>query len=129
MPTYAYRCPSCDTSFDRKLPIAQYKDVQYCPTCNAEAIKMITPTNFNLPGDDFPGKNNRIRNQMRAKNDVLDKRQEERRFYQPTPSLVPNFNGQETSSWKEAGHLAKKEGYDPKPFEAKEASLKSLSGK
>jgi len=118
MPTYAYRCPECGHEFDKILRISQYKDPQTCPECgHSPAKKLITPFNFNLPGDDFPGKNNRIKNQMRKKNERLDKKQNERKFYEKPMTLAPNVDGERTNSWSDAAKLAKDKGKDTSGYE------------
>lgn len=129
MPTYAYRCPECGHEFDKVLRISQYKDPQTCPECGHNpAKKLITPVNFNLPGDDFTGKNIRIRNQMRKKNERLDRKQEERKRDAPGVRLAPNVGGERTESWSEAAKLAASQGKNTAGYEKmarKEKTLKS----
>ena len=51
MPTYVYRCPE-NHQFERILPLSRFDEVQYCPTCHAEASRVIVaPT---ILGD-YPG--------------------------------------------------------------------------
>ena len=118
MPTYSYRCTKCEVEFEKMLRIANYKDPQDCPECGTgPAKKLITVVNFNLPGDDFPGKNNRIAGQMRRKNNRLDKKQDERKFYEKKMTLAPNVEGEQTDSWGDAAKLAKEKGKSTAGYE------------
>lgn len=118
MPIYAYRCEACENDFDRMLPISRYDEPQSCETCGAVAKKMVTAVNFNLPGDGWPSKNERIAKQMRDKNKTLTSKQNVRQREQPHVKLVPNVGGERVESWGEAKKLAESQGkvsstYDP----------------
>ena len=118
MPTYSYRCNKCNTEFDRVLRIANYKDPQDCPECGeGQAQKLVVPVNFNLPGDGFPGKNNRIAGQMVRKNRRIDLKQNEKKFYESPLTLVPNVEGERTDSWVDAAKLARDKGKDSSGYE------------
>jgi putative FmdB family regulatory protein len=115
MPVYAYRCPSCEHEFDLILPLSRYDEPQSCPECSTAAKKRITAPMFNLVGDDWPGKANRVNNQMAEKNKRVSARQ---RVNHGTPAtLVPNVDGERTSSWSDAAKLAKDKGKDTSGYE------------
>lgn len=110
MPTYLYHCSPCDEEFDKILSISKYDEPQNCPNCGeGPARKMVTRPNFILKGDDWAGKNIRINNQMRKKNERLSSRQADRKKERGI-SLVPNVEGERTESWSDAAKLAKSKG-------------------
>ena len=118
MPTYAYHCVPCDCEFEEILPISRYDEPQNCPECGLVARKLITPFNFNLVGDGWVGKNERIRKQMASRSVRASSKMDELKRDQPSVSLAPNVNGERVESWSEAKKLAESQGkvgstYDP----------------
>lgn len=127
VPIYAYRCEACEIDFDRMLPISKYDEPQACETCGEVAKKLVSAVHFNLSGDDWPSKNERIKKQMAAKNKTLTVKQNERQREQPHVKLVPNVGGERVESWGEAKKLAESQGKDTStydPLVKKEAALK-----
>lgn len=127
VPIYAYRCETCEDDFDRMLPLSRFDEPQICETCGVTARKVITSINFNLSGDDWPSKNERIKKQMVSKNRGLTTKQNERLRDQPHVTLVPNVNGERVDSWSEAQKLAASQGKEASTYEPmvkKEAALK-----
>jgi hypothetical protein len=61
---------------------------------------------FILSGDDWAGKNIRIKNQMDKKNQRLDSKRNDH----PTITLAPNVGGERVDSWSEASKLAASQG-------------------
>ena len=124
MPTYLYHCDSCEKDFEKILPIARYDELQNCPDCGeGPARKMITRPNFILKGDDWTGKNIRINNQMRKKNESLNSRQSNRQK-ESKISLVPNVEGERTESWSDAAKLAKSKGKSTSGYDSRAATEK-----
>ena len=122
MPTYAYRCESCDEEFDKSLPVSRYQDPQECPNCGkSPAKKIITGgSGFILKGDGWAGKNFRVKNQMREKNRRLDAKQNDRRNQaDASVRLAPNVGGERVESWSEASKLAKSKGKDTSGYDAR----------
>jgi putative FmdB family regulatory protein len=120
MPIYAFKCPECEAKFDRMLKLADYDSPQKCPECeHGPCPRLVTKVNFNLPGDGWVSKNGRIRNQMTAKNARLNRLGDERKRDAPMVHLVPNVNGEETGTWKEAQKLAASKGKNPLSYTAK----------
>jgi len=74
------------------------------------ANKVITPIGFVLKGDGWAGKNIRIKNQMRDKNQRLKGKEREYKGDGMIPTLAPNVEGERVSSWSEASKLAKSKG-------------------
>jgi putative FmdB family regulatory protein len=120
MPTYAYRCGSCNLDFDKILPMSRFRDPQKCPDCGAgPAKKRITAgSGFILRGDGWAGKNNRVRGQMRKKNQRLDAKQKDRtQSGSGGVRLTPNVDGQRVESWSDATKLASSKGKDTSGYE------------
>lgn len=118
MPTYEFKCDKCGKVFERILPIAQRNDHQDCDCGSPETHRIMSLTNFNLVGDGWPGKAGRVNNQMRKKNERLDRKQAERmRDDTSIPQLAPNVGGVRTDTWAEAKKLAVSEGKSAKSYE------------
>ena len=116
MPTYAYKCTTCETEFDRILPISRYAEPQTCD-CGSPANKQVTSVNFTLPGDGWASKNGRVESQMRRRSQGASKRQEEMRREAPGVRLVPNVEGERVGSWSDAKKLAESKGKDTSSYE------------
>lgn len=41
MPMYDYKCPSCETEFEKTVKLANYQDPQDCPNCNTASPRMV----------------------------------------------------------------------------------------
>lgn len=120
MPTYVYKCQPCGHDFQKILRISQSEAVQDCPECGSgETEKQIQPVGFVLQGDGFPGKNLRIKEQMRTKNKRLTAKSRERRHDAPGLRLAPNVGGERVDSWDEAKKLAASQGKDVQSYEPK----------
>ena len=117
MPVYAYRCDACETKFDRMLPLSQYDQPQTCPDCGEVGRKDYGSVGFILKGDDWAGKNIRIKNQMAKKNQRLDAKQNEIKRDAPTVTLAPNVNGERVDSWSDAQKLAASKGKNTASYE------------
>jgi len=48
MPLYDYRCPNCDTEFERMVPMSQRHD-QICHMCHSDLEKLNKPTPHYVP--------------------------------------------------------------------------------
>lgn len=117
MPTYAYHCDDCALDFEKILPISRYDEPQDCPDCGVgPAKKMVTRPNFILKGDGWVGKNNRVKNQMRRKNQRLKGKEDEWKR-DSGPTLAPNVGGERTESWADASKLAASQGKDTSGYD------------
>ncbi len=125
MPIYEHECGTCNHPFELLLKIAELEDPQVCPECGAEAHRVVSLVNFNLPGDGFPGKNNRISNQMREKNRRLKGKEDQAKRDGRVPSLVPNVDGERTKDWGEAKKLAESKGKSTTGYDKKIVQSKS----
>lgn len=128
MPTYDYRCAECETHYTSFLRMSDHDKPQSCPDCSHINMKVPSLPQFICKGDGWSTKNERIKAQMKKKNEKLDARQYEmKRDTKVGGRLVPNVNGERVDSWSEASKLAKSQGKSTDtyaPMVAKEASEK-----
>lgn len=117
MPIYEYQCESCELQFQKLLPVSQCSDPQPCGECDSASRKLVSSVNFNLVGDGWAGKNDRVKRQMAAKNKRLDAKQAEMKRDAPGMTLAPNVNGERVDSWADASRLAKSKGKDTKGYD------------
>lgn len=123
MPIYAYKCPECDNEFDKLLKMSSFDEPQACPECeHTPCPQQVVKVNFNLTGDHWASKNGRIAGQMRDKTRRLTIKTDEQKRDAPLVTLVPNVNGLETGTWKEAQKFAASVGKDPSTYDKKVAS-------
>ena len=118
MPTYEYRCGSCELEFELFLRMAQSDEPQACPACDATPAKKLVSLGggFILAGDGWVGKNLRIANQMKEKNRRLNSKQDELKREAPAVTLAPNVDGERVGSWSEAQKLAASKGKDASTY-------------
>jgi putative FmdB family regulatory protein len=50
MPVYEYRCPACDTTFEKKQSFDAER-YALCPNCRDFALRIMSKTNFILKGE------------------------------------------------------------------------------
>lgn len=119
MPLYSYHCEACDHAFDEMAKLAEYKDPQPCPACGELSPRVIGDQfpGFILAGDGWASKNERIRGQMKAKNERLAAKEREMKGDGMVPTLQPNVGGERTKSWADAAKLAKDKGKDTSGYE------------
>jgi len=119
MPVYSYQCENtdCNEMFERSLPISEYATPQACPVCDSATKKMITPVGFILKGDDWVGKNLRIKKQMSEKNRRLAGKENEMKRDAPAVTLAPNVDGERVANWSEAKKLAESKGKDTSSYD------------
>jgi len=127
VPTYEYRCNSCEEDFEKLLPMSRYDEPQDCPHCGEgpAAKKVSGGIGFILRGDGWAGKNNRIAGQMRNKNRRLSGRENVMKNDAPSVTLVPNVGGERVDSWSEASKLAASQGKDTSGYDAKAKTEKT----
>ena len=119
MPVYSYQCENtdCTEMFERSLPISEYAALQSCPVCDSATKKMITSVGFILKGDDWVGKNLRIKKQMSDKNRRLAGKENEMKRDAPAVTLAPNVDGERVANWSEAKKLAESKGKDTSSYD------------
>lgn len=129
MPIYEYTCPECEQKHTKRLSVSQRDDPRPCPHCEClETVRVtIHAPRFNLVGDDWPSKNDRVAKQMAAKNVGLKAKEEQMKRDAPGMTLAPNVGGERVESWDEAKKLAASKGlnadsYDPMIKKAEELS-------
>lgn len=119
MPTYAFKCMSCENEFDRILPLAEHDAPQACPECEVGPAKRVlsSTVGFVLKGDGWSGKNIKIRNQMSRRREGLASKEHERKMDGPGMRLAPNVGGERVDSWSEAQRMAKSQGKDTTSYD------------
>lgn len=119
MPTYTYKCSSCDTQFEQVLPLANHSDPQDCPECGEGPAEQIvtSPVGFVLRGDGWTGKNIKIKGQMAGRRRRLATKEHEQKMDAPGIHLAPNVGGERVDSWVEAKRLAKSRGKDTSSYD------------
>jgi putative FmdB family regulatory protein len=120
MPAYDFHCNSCDLTFERFVKLSEFDNPQPCEQCQSlETQRLISGVNFVLAGDNWPGKNIRIKNQMARKNERLTAKQNE--FKADTGGvarLAPNVDGERTDTWSDAKRLAESKGKNTASYDA-----------
>lgn len=129
MPVYDFHCTKCDLDFEVALRMSESSLPQACPECQEPAKKMVSPVHVIFKGDDWVSKTDRIRRQMKEKDNRLAKRQNERKREGPNVHLRPNVDGEEVSSWSEAQKLAASKGKDTSTYNAMVRKEISQKGK
>lgn len=109
MPIYTYKCAACDDEFERIVSFEQAREPQTCE-CGQQAARSLSGVNFMLKGDDWAGKNIKIRGQMDTKNRVLEAKQSEQKRHMASMQLAPNVDGERVDSWADAKKLAAERG-------------------
>lgn len=116
MPTYDFRCSSCENHYTRILSMSDRDTPTTCPECGEAGTRVPSLPQFILKGDDWAGKNARIKSQMAEKNRKLDARQEEMKRDAPSVTLAPNVDGERVDSWSDAQKLAKAKGKNTESY-------------
>jgi len=118
MPIYSFKCPGCETVFEKTVVRSECMAPQACE-CGEEAPRVVGDVNFVLKGDGWVGKNQKIKGQMGAKNRRLDIKSRERRHDAPGVRLAPNVGGERVESWDEAKSLAASKGLSTDSYDQK----------
>jgi putative FmdB family regulatory protein len=119
MPTYPYECQACEHHFEFEMRISLYdsKVVYPCPKCeSADTRRIITVPYVTFSGDGWASKNNRVAGQMRQKRARLSDKERDMKGDGFVPQLVPNVEGEHTSTWSDAAKLAQDRGKDPSGY-------------
>lgn len=111
---YEYHCtdPECGNVQDEECSVNSFKEYRpACNVCGKECEYHFAATAFHFvlkdgPSGSWPSKGDRIKRQ-RIKASVDAKRRQDKRY--KNPSLVPNFKGKQTESWREAREEALKD--------------------
>jgi len=115
MPIYEYACPSCNVRFEVVKRMKNSGIPENCPECGTQGEKQVSLTSFVLKGDDWPGKAQRVKGQMKARRETLA--QKEKDHAAPPMQLKPNVGGEETGTWSEAQKLAASKGKNTDSYE------------
>lgn len=113
MPTYDFKCTSCEFVFEDSCSISGRDNHRPKCECGGEATYIYIPTvplvSFkDGPSGSWPSKGNRFK-EYRAKQAAAAERRQNERYTVVKNGAVPNFKGQETGTWQEAQIAAMKE--------------------
>jgi predicted nucleic acid-binding Zn ribbon protein len=109
---YQYVCVACGNEQDEQCSVNSFKEFRPpCTECGSECAYQFNPSGVQFilkdgPSGSWPSKGNRVKQQRAKASEAAGRRQHER---YSTPKLVPNFEGKETESWKDAQSEALKE--------------------
>lgn len=115
MPTYTYRCtnPTCGRLIEADASMKSFKDLH--PPCTNSACGDVCNYEFNPsvvnfvlkdgPSGSWPSKGNRFK-AYRTEQDKKAQQRQEDRFGHLKKGCLPNYQGQQTESWREAQSLA-----------------------
>jgi len=119
MPIYSFSCETCGEDVDRMLPLSEYNTQQFCACSDDATLKrVISPVGFILKGDNWPGKNMKIKAQMNAKNRNLSAKQDQMKRDAPAVTLAPNVDGERCDSWSDAKKLAASKGKNTASYDS-----------
>jgi hypothetical protein len=110
---YDYACSKCKNVQEESCSVKDFKDFHpKCNKCKSSCNYQFNPSGIQFvlkdgPSGSWPSKGNRIKEQMNKKNDQMIRRQRDR--YGEGQKAIPNFEGKETESWREAKNIAMKE--------------------
>lgn len=113
MPVYYYECDSCKNVFEEWASMSGYKDMKPgCPECKSPSHNIFVPSVPQVafkdgPSGSWPSKGQRFQKHRQQASEAAAKRQRDR--FGDVNKLVPNYNGKETESWREAQSEAVKE--------------------
>lgn len=123
MPTYEYQCDSCEHEFEKMLSMSRFDEPQQCPECGEGPARKLVSAGVGVifKGDGWTSKNDRISTQMAKKRRGLEKKANEQK-QEAGIKLVPNVEGEQTSTWSEASKLARSKGKDTTGYDARAAT-------
>ena len=116
MPLFNYAC-KCSNRFSATQERGTHQ-TSVCPACGQGATQVVGGgVSFFLRGDNWSGKNILVADQMRRKNGKLAIKQAEKAREAPEYTLVPNVQGEEVDTWREAARYAASKGLDTEAYE------------
>lgn len=109
MPTYSIVCKGCGKIEDRKLTFSEMDAFAEICSCGSslEVGFMPCAVNFTLkdgPSGGWASRAIKEKQYREKRREILAKKEKDHVY---TPSLVPNFNGEQTESWREARETAR----------------------
>ena len=117
MPTYVYKCPSCELEFDVTKKMSESSTPENCLDCkDVVCDKIPAMPQVLFKGDEWGDKNSRIKKQMEARRSKATVKQDEMKRDAPGVTLVPNVNGERVDSWTDAQKLAKSMGKNTESY-------------
>lgn len=120
MPTYQVECTACEAKDNRRLTFAEYDQVQggtkelKCLACNQAARLGFSPGTLGFilkegPSGGWATKSIKENQYRKKRYGAMGKKQKD---HVKVSKLQPNYQGQETGSWREAQETARAKGGD-----------------
>jgi hypothetical protein len=109
---YEYVCEKCENAQDEECSVNSFKEFRpLCIKCGSECAYRFCPSKVQFvlkdgPSGSWPSKGERIKSQRKKASEAAGQRQRER---YKNPSMVANFRGRETGTWRDAQTEALKE--------------------
>lgn len=118
MPTYSYRCTSCEEIREDDSTMSGFKDHHpECLSCKSPCDYIYVPSVPQVAFKDgasgsWPSKGGRFQRHRAQQAEAAERRQRER-YGHLSKGAIPNYNGVETESWREAqSHAIKERGLE-----------------
>lgn len=111
--TYTFKCPACETIVEAEYSMKDFQDQHPpCSSCGDLCNYHWVPSVPQIVLKDgatgsWPSKGNRFKQYRQKASEAATKRQQNR--YGDPKGAVPNYDGKETESWREAKSIAIKE--------------------
>lgn len=117
MPTYQFSCPSCSSKSNLKLTFEAYQEVrsgthtELCSQCNETMNLDFAPGDLKMvmkegPSGGWESKASKERKFREARYAHMGKKQRDNHF---VATLQPNYQGEETGTWRGAQEAARKD--------------------
>lgn len=117
MPTYQFSCLSCGSKFDIKLSFSAHTEVkegratEVCKSCSGPMALEFAPGNLRMvmkegPSGGWESKASKERKYREDRYEKMGKKQKDSHF---VPTLQPNYQGEETGTWRGAQEAARKD--------------------
>lgn len=109
---YDYQCSKCGKTQEEQCSVDTFKEHKpVCVACGGSCSYVFNPSGVQFvlkdgPSGSWPSKGNRINQQMKDRSKAAARRQRDR--YKPK-KLIPNVEGHERESWREAQNDVLKE--------------------
>ena len=110
---YDFKCKKCEHCFETEMPALTFKEVKEeglpCEKCDGKAFNVFNPSNLQISfkGVQWADKNYKEKKYRKERSEYLAARQ---KINHRTPTLIPNYKGEQTGSWKEAKEAARDDG-------------------
>jgi hypothetical protein len=117
-----FKCTGCHAVTEHDIPFDDFPVYKsrdrgvICPVCGGDAYYQFNPSTIQISfaGDAWADKNYREKAYRKRRSAYMERRM---RTNHKTPELIPNFEGEEAASWKEARDAARDAGKSTSTYE------------